>query len=67
MKLSTPPTSTMLFIGLFVVIISLRGEFSIFQRLYAGMIKLMIWAGFDWPAMEFVRRSFNAALFGGTD
>lgn len=66
-KLGTPPTSTMLFIGLFVVLFSLRGEFSIFQRLYAGMMEVMDWAGFDWPAMEFVRRSFNVALFGETD
>lgn len=66
-KLGTPPTSTMLFIGLFILIISLRGEFSIFQRLYVGMMQVMEWAGFGWGAMEFVRRSFNAALFGVTD
>ncbi|GEM_PF-953270 len=64
MKVGTPPVSTMLFMGLFIVIIAGRGQFSLFDRMFIGLMRTMDLLGFDVWSQLFVARTFNAALFG---
>jgi Zn-dependent protease len=64
-RLATPPTSTMFFIGLFVLLNATGGRF--FQLIYQWFDRMLLALGFDYYGMEFIRRSFNSALFGSTN
>jgi Zn-dependent protease len=60
LKMMTPPLSTMLFIGLFVLIMSS----GLVNRMFQVMIQLLGHLGFNDDHQDFFRRAFNYCLFG---
>jgi Zn-dependent protease len=59
-KLSTPPTSTMLFIGFYVVLWNFPIVHRMFQHVAYPLLGTM---GFDESGQDFFRQAYNKALF----
>jgi len=60
-KLSMPPTSVMLFVGLYVVL----ANFPILSWMLHNVADPLLGAmGFDWVGQDFFRAAYNHALFG---
>lgn len=63
-KLMTPPTSTIAFLGLFLILFRVPG---FTQRIYELATRTLAGLGYDYDHLQVVRQSFNIALFGKTD
>jgi Zn-dependent protease len=60
-RLSTPPVSTFLFIGYFLVLWNVPG---IVQGIYNLFARVLMQIGFDEVSVDAFRQAFNQALFG---
>jgi Zn-dependent protease len=63
-KLITPPTSTFLFLGFFLVLWTTPAPV---QFMYDLTRRLQTAMGFDYASIEMMRQCFNLALFGSNN